>query len=85
MYHAKENGKARHAVFGTAMAHLAVEAGDGPQARRRAVANCGLLSAAVWLASGRVSFEVTLAAQERGLAAPGNSSHLRREMTHSSR
>ncbi len=78
MYHAKESGKARHAVFGTAMRTRAISLLRLETDLRRAVEQgefAVYYQPVVWLASGRVSgFEALLRWQhsERGLVAPGN-------------
>jgi diguanylate cyclase (GGDEF)-like protein len=78
MYHAKENGKARHAVFGPAMRTRAISRLRLDTDLRRAVEQgefAVYYQPVVWLASGRVSgFEALLRWQhpERGLVPPGD-------------
>ncbi len=78
MYHAKESGKARHAVFSTAMRTRAISLLRLETDLRRAVEQgefAVYYQPVVWVASGRVSgFEALLRWQhpERGLVAPGN-------------
>jgi diguanylate cyclase (GGDEF)-like protein len=76
MYHAKEAGKARHAVFGTAMRTRAISRLRLETDLRRAVEGgefAVYYQPVVWLASGRVSgFEALVRWQhpERGLVPP---------------